>query len=78
MLDIPCTIQAILCLPLLKGGFNVNRKEAQLEKSERFSDHESYVHFRATHVWYGPHSPILDHKDSVECKYRHIFFPTKI
>lgn len=57
----------------------MNSKEAQLEKDVGFNiADESYINFRATHVWYGPFSPILNEKEPEESKYRHIFFPNKI
>lgn len=32
---------------------------------------------RATHIWFGPHSPIYEEKDA-EFEYVHIFFPKHI
>jgi hypothetical protein len=78
MLVIEKQVLAILYLPLLKGGFNVKGKEAQTVEKRTFHLDESNDNLRATHYWYGPNSPVFKKNESSECRYRHIFFPTKL
>jgi len=61
----------------LKGGLNLNRKEEAQDCDLKLDLAISHNNLRATNFWYGPKSPILNKKESEECKYRHIF-PTKL
>lgn len=38
------------------------------------TEHPTPANLRATHVWFGPYSPLYEHKER-ELSYLHIFFP---
>lgn len=62
-----------------KGGFKVNTEDIHSPEEVRPRDRSTPLaaDLRATHIWFGPHSPIYEEKDT-EFEYVHIFFPKHI
>jgi hypothetical protein len=44
------------------------------KKNHDSQEHSAPANLKATHVWFGPYSPLYEHKER-ELSYLHIFFP---